>query len=221
MTLTLTGAPTPTMSAMIEQAPHERTVEIDFLYLDLTVCSRCVGSDESLRAALDLVRPALAATGVDVALRKTLVASEEQARTLRVVSSPTIRVNGRDIAGALQESVCADCGDLAGCGGETDCRVWTYEGREYTEAPVGLIVEAILGEVYGGIAPVAHAARPYEDVPDNLKHFYAGKVAKEQEEGEGVAVSSCCAPAVQATCCAPSEKATCCGPTNAGSCGCQ
>jgi len=211
----------PTMSAMIEQAPHARTVEIDFLYLDPTACSRCVGSDESLRAALDVVRPALAATGVDVALRKTLVASEEQARALRVVSSPTIRVNGRDIAGALRESACADCGDLCGCGGETDCRLWIYEGGEYTEAPVGLIVEAILGAVYGGVAPVAHAARPYEDVPANLKHFYAGKVAKEQEDEEGVAVSSCCAPAVQATCCAPSEKATCCGPTNAGSCGCQ
>ncbi len=219
--MTLTEAPIPTMSAMIEHAAPARTVEIDFLYLDLTACSRCVGSDESLRAALDLVRPALAATGVDVALRKTLVASEEQARALRFVSSPTIRVNGRDIAGALQESACADCGDLCGCGEETDCRVWTYEGREYTEAPVGLIVEAILGAVYRGVAPVAHAARSYEDVPANLKHLYAGKAAKEQEDGEGVAVSSCCAPAVQATCCAPSEKATCCGPTNAGSCGCQ
>ncbi len=136
--MTLTEAPIPTMSAMIEHAAPARTVEIDFLYLDLTACSRCVGSDESLRAALDLVRPALAATGVDVALRKTLVASEEQARALRFVSSPTIRVNGRDIAGALQESACADCGDLCGCGEETDCRVWTYEGRAYTEAPVGL-----------------------------------------------------------------------------------
>ncbi len=58
-----------------------------------------------------------------------------------------------------------------------------------------------------------------EDVPDNLKRFYAGKVAKEQEEG--LALSSCCSLATQATCCAPSEKAACCGPANAGSCGCQ
>jgi len=205
----------------IEQAPRTQTVEVDFLYLDLTACSRCVGSDESLRATLDLVRPALAATGVEVALRKTLVASEEQARALRVESSPTIRVDGRDIAGAPRESACADCGDLSGCEGGIDCRVWIYDGREYTEAPVGLLVEAILGAVYGATTPAAQAARPYEDVPDNLKRFYAGKATKERDSG--VTLSSCCAPAAQATCCAPSEKATCCGPTNAnaGSCGCQ
>ncbi len=212
----MTVAPTPTM---IEQTPRTRTVEVDFLYLDLTTCSRCVGSDQSLHAALDLVRPTLAATGVEVALHKTLVASEEQARALRFVSSPTIRVDGWDIAGTLRESACADCGALCGCDGETDCRVWLYKGREYTEAPVGLIVEAVLGAVYGGVASVAHMARSYEDVPDNLKHFYAGKAANEQEEG--VALSSCCSPATQATCCAPSEKAACCGPVNAGSCGCQ
>ncbi len=211
-------APTP---ITIEQAPRTQTVEVDFLYLDLTACSRCVGSDESLRAALDLVRPALAAMGVAVALRKTLVASEGHARAVRFVSSPTIRVDGWDIAGTLRESACADCGDLCGCDGETACRVWTYNGREYTEAPIGLLVEAILGAVYGATTPAAQAARPYEDVPDNLKRFYAGKATKEQHEG--VALSSCCAPAVQATCCAPAEKATCCGSTdaNAGSCGCQ
>jgi Domain of unknown function (DUF2703) len=214
----MTVAPAPTI---IEQSPRARTVEVDFLYLDLTACSRCIGSDESLHAALDLVCPALAATGIEVALRTTLVASEEQARALHFVSSPTIRVNGRDIAATLQESACADCSNLCGCDGETNCRVWTYEGQEFTEAPVGLIVEAILGAVYGGTAPTAHAARPDEDVPDNIKRFYARKADTEQEDGDGGAVSSCCAPATQATCCGPTDKATCCGSATGGSCGCQ
>ncbi len=76
---------------------------MDFLYLDLTTCSRCVGSDEALEAAVATVWPALDAMGAGVEVRKTLVETEEQALALGFVSSPTIRVNGRDIAGELIE----------------------------------------------------------------------------------------------------------------------
>src|SRR4028119_2183280 len=40
-----------------------QTIEVDFLYLDLTTCSRCRGSDASLRAAVETVRPVLDAGG--------------------------------------------------------------------------------------------------------------------------------------------------------------
>lgn len=133
------------------------------------------------------------------------------------MSSPTIRVNGHDIADAVHESPCADCGDLCGCGEGTACRVWPYAGQEYTEAPVGLIVEAILNAATGEAPPEAPL---FADVPDNLAAFYAGKARIEQSEA--ASVSSCCAPAVQATCCDSGDKVACCGPTQApGSCGCQ
>ena len=61
--------------------------------------------------------------GASIEVRKTLVETEEQARVLGFVSSPTIYVNGHDIAGELIESSCAECGELCGCGGEVDCRV--------------------------------------------------------------------------------------------------
>jgi len=89
-----------------------QTIEVDFLYLDLTTCSRCRGSDASLRAALETVRPVLETVGVSIEVRKTLVETEEQARALRFVSSPTIHVNGHDIAGELIESSCSECGEL-------------------------------------------------------------------------------------------------------------
>jgi hypothetical protein len=188
-------------------------VGIDFLYLDLETCTRCRGTDANLEAALAEVGRVLEAAGVDVSVRKTLVASAEQARMLGFVSSPTIRVNGADIALELRESSCAECGEACACDGTIDCRLWVWQGQEHTEAPTAMIVDAILREVYGGgeraIAPALMGA-----VPENLARFFAGK--------ERLAASvTCCPPAEQAACCEPSQKASCCGDGVSGSCGCQ
>jgi hypothetical protein len=180
-----------------------RTIRVDYLYLDLTICSRCRGSDASLRAAIETVQPTLDAVDASIEVRKTLVESEEQARVLRFVSSPTIRVNGHDIAGELIESSCSECGELCGCGGEVDCRVWDYRGEQHTEAPIGMIVEAILAEI-GPTGAVRSEETTFVDVPENLKRFFAGTGAAQN-------TSSCCSAEEQATCCDPAEKAGCCG----------
>ncbi len=190
-----------------------RTIEVDFLYLDLTTCTRCRGSDASLRAAVETVRSALDAVGASIEVRKTLVESEEQARALRFVSSPTILVNGRDIASELVESSCSECGELCGCDGEVDCRVWDYRGEQHTEAPIGMIVEAILAEL-GPTGAARSEERTFVDVPENLKRFLAGTGAAQN-------TSSCCSPEEQATCCDPAEKAGCCADSASSSCGCR
>ena len=59
-----------------------RSLQIDFLYLDLDTCTRCRATDATLLEALE----------------------RTQARALGFVSSPTIRINGVDIAGELVES---------------------------------------------------------------------------------------------------------------------
>src|SRR5437867_2111430 len=111
-----------------------RRIEIEFLYIDLTVCTRCIGTDGNLRAALAEVAQILETAGVEVSLRKTRVESVEQAEALGFFSSPTIRINGRDIAFEFRESRCASCGTCA-CNSAVDCRVWVFQGRDYTEAP--------------------------------------------------------------------------------------
>lgn len=161
------------------ERPAARTVTVEFLYLNRTVCARCAGTDASLDAAVALARPALEATGVKVEVRKVQVESIEQARALGFISSPTIRVNRRDIAGELVESRCEDCGDCAG-GAGVDCRVWRYQGADYTEAPVGLVVEAILGVVYGETraAPPPARTSPPPAQRENLARFFAGKAQR-------------------------------------------
>jgi Domain of unknown function (DUF2703) len=192
-------------------ATHQ--VLIDFMYLDLETCTRCRGTDANLEAALAEVGWVLEATGREVVVRKTLVASAAQARGLGFVSSPTIRVNGQDIALELRESSCAECGEACACDGAIDCRVWVWQGQEYTQAPPAMIVDAILWEVYAGaqraVAPVPGA------LPANLERFFAGKTRLMAED------ASCCSASEQAACCEPSEKVACCGNELGGSCGCQ
>ncbi len=207
------------MSATTSKSvPTSRTVQVDYLFLDLTTCSRCRASDASLDAAVEIVRPVLDAVGAGVEVRKTLVETEERARALGFVSSPTIRVNGRDIAGELIESSCSECGELCGCDGGVDCRVWDYRGELHTEAPTGLIVEALLAEAgqSGGMrGEKTPEATTSADVPENLKLFFAGT-------GAASAAASCCSTEEQASCCEPAEKAGCCGDTTgSSSCGCR
>jgi hypothetical protein len=191
-------------------------VEIDFMYIDLETCTRCKGTDANLSIALDSAAKVLEASDVEVTIRKTLVDTEQKALELGFVSSPTIRVNGSDIALELRESSCATCGEACGCDGEIDCRVWVYQGQEYTTAPVGMIVDAILFAVYSQRETAAKPqAQTVKAVPENLKLFFASKAAKLQ---------SCCSTEKQAVCCDASEKETCCSAANQSQgrgCGCQ
>jgi hypothetical protein len=191
------------------------TITIDFLFLDLTTCERCVGTDRNLDSALELARGVLAATGATVEVRRTLVETAEQARELRFVSSPTIRIDGRDIALELKETSCGSEACACADGDPIACRVWSYGGREHTEAPVGLIVDAILTELYGGVARPKLATTDAYELPEHLHAFFA------RPDREPVAPSSCCSQAEQESCCEASAKASCCAPSAGGGCGCR
>lgn len=193
-------------------------LRIEFLFLDLETCERCRGTDSSLESAIDVVRETLTAAGVELEIEKIHIESAERARELRFVSSPTIRVNGRDVALELRESSCGSEACTDGCGESIACRVWVHRGEEYTEPPVAMIVDAILREVYrGSPMEAASVADPYE-LPANLARFF--NVAP-QADAETPAVSSCCSPAEQSSCCEAEDKAECCGAATEGSCGCR
>src|SRR4029434_5215208 len=100
--------------------------------------------------------------------------------------------------------------------GIVNCRVWVFQGREYTEAPKGMIVNAILQEVYGGQPQATAPLVPCEEVPENLQRFFAGKARQPVSEA-----LPCCPPVEQTSCCVPSAKALCCGTSAPESCGCR
>ena len=157
----------------------KRHITIDFMYLDLSICNRCQGTGDMLYAALSEVAAVLKATDVEVTVNKIHVVREEQARQLRFASSPTIRVNGRDIQMEVRESLCESCGDL--CGDEVDCRVWVYQGKEYIMPPKAMIIDAVLREVYGNNEKPVDSDDEFI-VPDNLKHFFQLMQRKESNK---------------------------------------
>lgn len=158
-------------SAAKSVQPKKRQFLIEFMYIDLSVCTRCQGADSNLEEAIAEVSRILEATGVGVVVRKIHVQTEGQARELGFVSSPTIRVNGRDIQMDVRESLCQSCGDL--CGDEVDCRVWVYQGKEHDSPPKAMIIDAILREVYGGPDRGTEEQPQKGDVPENLKRFFS------------------------------------------------
>lgn len=145
------------------------------MYLDVTVCERCQGTDKSLDEAIGEVANILAATGIDVKVNKINVLNEELAIKHKFLTSPTIRINGKDIQMDYKESLCESCGDL--CGDEVDCRVWIYQGKEYSSPPKAMIIEAILKEVYGEKSE-KQEKKEYV-IPENLRKFYKSRRSKQ------------------------------------------
>ncbi|MBE7551621.1 MAG: DUF2703 domain-containing protein [Anaerolineales bacterium] len=147
-----------------------RQLKIEFLYLDLDVCTRCQGSEVNLEEALVEVSTLLKAAGIQTSLQKTHVQSLEQVQALGFVSSPTIRLNGQDIQLELKENACPSCSELSGT--PTNCRIWIYQGQEYSVPPKEMIVDAILRAVYGGAqADVPRSPQPTTGM-ENLRGFF-------------------------------------------------
>jgi hypothetical protein len=190
--------------------PIARRVTIDLLALDLATCGRCLRTDRNLDAALRTVGERLRAQGLDVDVQRTVVTTAEQATRLRFASSPTIRVDGRDIALDLRESECGDCGELCGGAADVECRVWVWEGKEHLEAPEPMIVDAVLRACREESPPRPAAPPPFR-LPENLQRYFEARAL-----AEAPARASCCD---RSTCCDPSERPACCG-EGTDACGC-
>ena len=145
---------------------------IEYLYLDLQTCDRCIGTDAVLDEAVSTLRPALEMAGYSVDYQKHEMTTAKIAEQYRFLSSPTIRVNGVDIFGEVRESDCGCCSDIAGTA--VDCRVFEHEGMKYEVPTKEMLADLLLK------SPMAvHGCEcgTYE-MPENLKRFYEGKERK-------------------------------------------
>lgn len=199
--LAIVGCSAGRTERMTAMPAANRTLTIELLALDLDTCGRCTGTSANLDAAIAEVAAILRQADVEVEVHKVVVRSAAQAEQLRFESSPTIRINGCDIALELRESNCGDCGDLCGCEGQIDCRVWVWRGEEYTEAPKALIVDAILRGYGQAWDPPPKPARRFR-LPDNLRRFFdANPDAAARAEQDCCDRSACCDEADREACC--------------------
>lgn len=166
-------------------ASVRKKLRIEYLYLDLSCCDRCIGTDAVLEKVLRVLRPALELAGYAVEYRKIEMATARLAEKYGFLSSPTILVNGVDIFGTIRESDCGCCGDIAGT--EVDCRVFEYEGRLYEVPTEEMMARAILKNLD---ARPARCRGAYK-LPENLRRFYEGKAKKAGEKSSCGCGCSC------------------------------
>ena len=151
------------------------TLKVEYLYLDLETCDRCVGTDKVLDDVMETLTPALELSGFKVEYRKILIDGIETARKHKFLSSPTIRINGKDIFGDIAENSCGCCSDISGY--DVDCRVFIHEGREYEIPSAEMIAREILEMVFGEAGDECNCGE--YSLPDNLARFFNGKNDKE------------------------------------------
>ena len=162
-----------------------KTVLVEYLYLDLQTCERCVGTDRELDEVIMALTPALALAGYAVEYRKLEMTTREMATAHRFVSSPTIRINGRDLCATVSENDCGCCGEISET--QVDCRVFEYGGERFEVPPKAMLAEGILSVVFGNSGEIKPAVE--YTLPENLRRFYDGKLKK---TGCGCGGGNCC-----------------------------
>lgn len=150
----------------------EKKVLVEYLYLDLKTCDRCIGTDNVLDEVMKTLTPALQLAGYVVEYNKVEMETAELAAQYQFLSSPTIRVNGQDICTSVKENSCGCCSEISGT--DVDCRVFEYNGETYEVPPKEMLADAILSGVFGLPESGCSCGSEYE-MPDNLKAFFEGK----------------------------------------------
>ena len=153
-----------------------KVVKVEYLYLDLKSCDRCIGTDGVLDEVMTVLAPVLKIAGYEVEYNKVEMITEELASEYSFVSSPTIRVNGKDICQSVSENNCGCCSEISGT--DVDCRVFEFEGLKYEVPPKEMIASSILQVVFG--CSGASASDDNYTLPGNLKVFYKGKRNKKE-----------------------------------------
>ena len=149
---------------------NSKKVLVEYLYLDLKTCDRCIGTDAVLEGVLKEINPALSCAGYEVEFKKMEISSKEMAEKYRFLSSPTIRVNGMDICESVAENSCGCCSDISGT--DVECRVFEFEGEDYEVPPKEMLATSILRAVF---TPKEECCCVDYVLPENLDSFFKGK----------------------------------------------
>jgi len=150
-----------------------KKIMVEYLYLDLKTCDRCIGTDAVLEEVLKEIGPALLCAGYEVEFEKKEISSKEMAAEYRFLSSPTIRVNGMDICDSVAENSCGCCSDISGT--DVECRVFEFEGEDYEVPPKEMLASSILRAVF---APKEESCCGKYSMPENIIAFFDGKEKK-------------------------------------------
>jgi hypothetical protein len=172
---------TPTSDRNTAQKSGERTITVDFLFLDEETCVPCGSTSDNLETALKAMELPLQEMDVTIEVNRIHVATREIAIREQFVSSPTIRVNGVDIDPSVTEGNCETCGEIAGNDTKVNCRTWEWRGEVSNAAPVAKIMSEVMNAALAGGQTSANCCASESDdktrkaaytIPENLTGFF-------------------------------------------------
>lgn len=195
-------------------SPATRTLDLDFLYIDLTSCTRCRGDGrEPLPGARRRpVGPVVGGRHRQPAQGAGRLRGESaQASSRELAHDPRERARRR----ARDEGEPLRLVQRPRRTGHRLPGLWTYEGAEYTEAPEALLVDAILRAAYAA-APAKAEPQRYAGVPENLLRFFAAKAATAALCCPSTGDGACCGAEVKV----PPSVSAAAATSKASGCGC-
>ncbi|MBE9168390.1 DUF2703 domain-containing protein [Pleurocapsales cyanobacterium LEGE 06147] len=139
---------------------NAKAIDLLFLEVDMSEsvkksCGACDIAKLRLNAALEIARPVLAEAGYEVRVNHITVKTEEQARELDFVGSPTFRVADSEVVPQHVPN--------------SEERLWSWGGKEFSDPPVGLFLDLILQSLRKD--KTAAANQPTREIPSYLKEF--------------------------------------------------
>lgn len=158
-----------------------RNLDIDYLYLDMTSCSRSMLGSAALDEALKECAPVLKTLGYRVRARRVNISTVFLAEYFNFSSSPTILVNGIDIFHSAQEEFCPDCSRVGNV--DMRCRVFDHNGIRYDHPTKALISDGIFRAIYG---KQPRRSNGDYSVPESIISFFRGKAKRKCGSGAGV-----------------------------------
>jgi len=84
------------------------------------------------REVAKTIEEVLKESKIKALVKRVKVSSEDEAKRLRFLGSPTVRINGVDIDPMVKETT-----------GAIGCRVYMYQGKMYEFPPKDMIVKAV------------------------------------------------------------------------------
>ncbi len=133
---------------------ENKKLKIDFLYLDLSTCTRCQATDKVLDEVLDELREEIRDIK-EITINKIKIKNDKEAQKYDFKRSPTIKINNVDIEEILtgelkiKDNYCESCAGACGeacsevSGNGTQCRVIEYKRKTYEAVPKEMIKDAI------------------------------------------------------------------------------
>jgi len=125
-------------------------MKIQLLYI--LDCPWCLKTKKLLRESLKELK-------IEAEVEEILVDTEEKAKKYKLIGSPTIRINGKDVQERVAKDRCLPCEELAECTEKTTefvkqecrcgCRVFFYRNKYYPYPPKKMIKEAIERQMLG------------------------------------------------------------------------